>query len=283
MTSAESFLSYTAIAASFHDPMGESTSLRAKDYRALFQLIGECRDLGADPLAWRLHLLQGACQLTSAVAGISTEAEGFFHEPDFRILLNVYTGFDDVARRLHQHYLAEQGFCRFDQPFQRYVQIHRTLTTRSHEQLIQRDQWHRSVLFNEYFRPSRFNDRMLSGYRVQRTAGFGRSSHDCFGLLRALSDPPFTQRDRRLMRLLHREIATMIGRKLASADEPSAMGLSPQRRQVLNCLLEGMSEKQAAARLGLTPQSVHQYVKAIYGHFRVNSRAELMARWIRFS
>lgn len=262
--------------------MGESTSLRAKDYRAVFQSIGECRELGADPLAWRAHLLQGACRITDAVTGISTEAKGFFNEPDFRVLLNVYSGFDDAARRLHQRYITEQCFYTIDQPFEQFMRIHRTLTVRSHEQLIQRDRWERSELFNEYFRPSRFNGRILSGYRSRLGDGAGPGWHDCICLLHALGDRPFTRRDRHLVRLLHREIAPMIGRQLASANEPSAMQLSPRRRQVLNRLLEGDSEKQVAARLGLTQRTVNQYVKAIYRHFRVNSRGELMARWIRF-
>jgi DNA-binding CsgD family transcriptional regulator len=264
------------------DPMSESASLRPKDYRAVFRLTGECRELGVDPLAWRAHLLRGANQLAGAVAAISTEGEGFFHEPDFRVQLNVYADFDDAARRAHQRYIAEQGFYTIDQPLEQYVRVHRTLTTRSHEQLIQRSYWQRSVLFNEYFRPGRFNDRLLSGYRFRLTGGAGPSSHHCFSLLRALGDPPFTRRDCRLIHLLHREVAPMIGRQLATANEPSAMQLSPQRRQVLECLLEGDGEKQIAARLGLTRQTVHQYVKAVYRHFRINSRAELMARWIRF-
>ena len=68
--------------------------------------------------------------------------------------------------------------------------------------------------------------------------------------------------------------ARLAARKRGSA---SAVRL----RQVLDCLLEGDSEKQVAARLGVTPPTVNQYVKAVYRHFRVNSRAELMARWIR--
>jgi DNA-binding CsgD family transcriptional regulator len=262
--------------------MGESPSLRARDYKAVFQLIGECRELGADPLAWRNHQVQGACKLTGAIAGINTEARAFFHEPDFRIRLNIYSGFDDVTLHIHKRYLEELGFYKFDEPFDEYVRIHRTLTTRSQEQLIRRDQWYRSALFNDFFRPCCFDDRMLSGYRIRLADGAGGHGHDCLCLLRALGDPPFTRRHRRLVRLLHREIAPMIGRQLTSADEPSAMQLSSQRREVLDCLLDGMSEKQVAARLGLTPQTVHQYVKAIYRHFRVGSRAELMARWIRF-
>jgi DNA-binding NarL/FixJ family response regulator len=101
-------------------------------------------------------------------------------------------------------------------------------------------------------------------------------------MMRSLGEPKFTGRDKLFLATLHQELAPMVGRQLAAAHEPSATELSPRLRQVLECLLEGDSEKHVAVRLGLSPLTVNQYVKAVYRHFRVNSRAELMARWIRF-
>jgi DNA-binding NarL/FixJ family response regulator len=109
------------------------------------------------------------------------------------------------------------------------------------------------------------------------------SDHFCgLTMLRTLGERNFSVRHKLFLTTLHREIAPMVGRQLAAAHEPSAMQLSPRLRQVLDCLLEGDSEKQAAARLNLQPQTVNQYVKAVYRHFHVNSRAELLARWVRF-
>jgi DNA-binding CsgD family transcriptional regulator len=73
----------------------------------------------------------------------------------------------------------------------------------------------------------------------------------------------------------------LIGRQLASAREPSAANLSPRARETLACLLEGDGSKQIARRLKISPETVNQYIKAIYRHFGVNSRAELFALWIR--
>jgi DNA-binding CsgD family transcriptional regulator len=44
-----------------------------------------------------------------------------------------------------------------------------------------------------------------------------------------------------------------------------------------------MGEKQIAVALGLRPPTVHEYVGAIYRHFRVAGRAELMAYFLRRS
>ena len=63
----------------------------------------------------------------------------------------------------------------------------------------------------------------------------------------------------------------------ASATPP----LPPRAREVLDLLLQGLSEKEIAARLGLRPSTVHDHVKRLYAHFGVGSRAELMAYFLR--
>jgi DNA-binding CsgD family transcriptional regulator len=57
--------------------------------------------------------------------------------------------------------------------------------------------------------------------------------------------------------------------------------LPPRVRDVLRCLLEGDSDKQVAARLSISRYTVNQHVKAIFRHFRVTTRPELLARWVR--
>lgn len=57
--------------------------------------------------------------------------------------------------------------------------------------------------------------------------------------------------------------------------------LSERERQVLEGLVDGLSEKQVASRLTLSPDTVHTYVRRLYEKLRVNSRAELMGRAAR--
>jgi DNA-binding NarL/FixJ family response regulator len=51
-------------------------------------------------------------------------------------------------------------------------------------------------------------------------------------------------------------------------------------RQTLRRLLSGDCEKQIALRLGVSPNTVHVYVKAIYRAYGVSSRGELLARFV---
>ena len=54
--------------------------------------------------------------------------------------------------------------------------------------------------------------------------------------------------------------------------------LSPRLQQTLASLLAGDSEKQAAAKMGLSRHTVHVYVKNLYRRYGVSSRGELLAK-----
>ena len=73
---------------------------------------------------------------------------------------------------------------------------------------------------------------------------------------------------------------SIVGTRLASAADPPVSGLTPRQRDALVRLLTGESEKEAAARMGVTGHTFHQYAKAVYRHYRVRSRPELMAYFL---
>jgi DNA-binding CsgD family transcriptional regulator len=56
--------------------------------------------------------------------------------------------------------------------------------------------------------------------------------------------------------------------------------LTPRSRQILDRLLHGDAEKQVAARLGISPHTVHTYVKQLHKTLGVSSRGELLARFV---
>jgi DNA-binding CsgD family transcriptional regulator len=60
------------------------------------------------------------------------------------------------------------------------------------------------------------------------------------------------------------------------ATPPDGSELNGRLRDVLGCLLEGLSEKQIAARLRLSAWTVHGYVKQVYRRFGADSHAQLM-------
>ena len=93
------------------------------------------------------------------------------------------------------------------------------------------------------------------------------------------------QRDRE--RAIVAEYCKSFGRKLFDQSvgnhRPSGQlgPMSPRLTQTLELLLEGLSEKQVAARLQISRHIAHDYVKRIYKIAAVSSRAELLAKVLR--
>lgn len=59
------------------------------------------------------------------------------------------------------------------------------------------------------------------------------------------------------------------------ADDPLA-GLSPRQRQVLQCLLRGMSGKQISRELNITEGTVKDHTIAVFRHLNVRTRAMVL-------
>jgi DNA-binding NarL/FixJ family response regulator len=55
--------------------------------------------------------------------------------------------------------------------------------------------------------------------------------------------------------------------------------LSHRQREVLDVLVEGLSEKDVADRLGISIHTVHNHITAIYQALGIKSHAELLAAW----
>ena len=90
------------------------------------------------------------------------------------------------------------------------------------------------------------------------------------------SDAP-VQRKRRLVA----ELCRLLGEGLGKPAAVGGSGLAPRVRQTLERLLAGDSEKQIASHLGVSPHTVHVYIKSLYRRYDVCSRGELLARFVR--
>lgn len=259
--------------------MSRSDRLRLRDIIAAQRLVGECRELGRDPRAWRLHLLGALRRLTGAQVALhlhlhlhpcSGEAGDEIAEP-------LDAGFLDPEHRLLWGEYQRQRAHR-DDPF--HVAYFRGFTgalrTRRLEAVVERAEWQRSRHYNEFVRACGLEDRITSSFRLE--AGTPRATQ-VIVLHRAAADGAFPARAPRLVQLVQRELKPLIGRNLASND-PAAdyRALSPQLRRVLCCLLQGDSEKQAALRLGISRHTVDRHVQRLHSRFGVHSRGELLHR-----
>ena len=255
--------------------MADSGRLRLGDIRAAFRLVGECRELGADPMAWRRHMLEGLRELTGAqlalymqIESLGTGAEAIAEPLDSGFL-------DDAGRALWGHY--QQSNAQRDDPFHLsyYRRFKGALLTRDLESVVDLSEWRRSRHYNDYIRACRLDDRITSSVHLPGTAP---PVTQVIVLHRSAGDGRYPGRARRLVRLFHEELIPLVGRQLALPGAPAEPALPLQLAQVLACLLQGDSEKQVAARLGLSPHTVNRHVQRLYRRFDVHSRGELMFR-----
>ena len=253
--------------------MVKSARLRLSDVRAVYRLIGECREVGDDPIAWRTHLLEGAMRLAGARVGMCGElvlATNNYTNPQVALGWN-----DGQAAIWHDYLSAHVG--KDDLFWDRVQNEAAMLQTVRRCDYVADDEWYGQAYVDEGWRPADVDRIILSG-RMCRRAG---PTLDGVILLRAWGEKRFTKRDQRLVRLLHDEIAPLVGGQLAAAHEPGPSGLSRRKREVLECLLEGDSDKFIALRLGISTATVSEYVTAIFRHFGVSSRAQLSASFLR--
>jgi DNA-binding CsgD family transcriptional regulator len=251
--------------------VGKSRHLRLGDVRAAFRLVGECRDLGDDPGLWGRHLYEGLCRLTGARVGIGGELRARGSD---ELALTIDTGLGPAERAVIADFFRSGGFGRHP-VLAAFAEWTGRVAARTRRQLVADRDWYRSPAYTRYHRaigtdhslvsPLLLPDGALNMITLHRTAG----------------EQDFSPRERRLLLLVHDEAGRLIGTALTRASSDPLAGLSPRVRQTLACLLEGDGEKQAAARMGLSVPTVHQYVTVLYRHFGVASRAELLARFIR--
>jgi DNA-binding CsgD family transcriptional regulator len=263
-----------------HAVMAQSNHLKLRDVRAAFRLVGECRELGDSAYVWRNHLFASLKSLVAADVSVGAEVADC-RSASPKSLGTADWGWDQPG-------LDRKGWEANEEAFENDPWYHPVLTavfellrvrdavTVSRQQLMTDDTWYRLPEY-ELFNESEGTDAVMHSFIVRPD----KNLMSGLILARSSGEPNFNSRDRRLVSLLHRELTPLIGRELASFEDVSPDRLAPRVKQVLQCLLEGDGDKQIAKRLDISAYTVNQYVKAIFSHFQVTSRTELLARWIR--
>jgi DNA-binding CsgD family transcriptional regulator len=241
----------------------------------MFHLLGECCELGADPVAWQQHLAERLPVLFGGQMGQISEFRVIappFREPFWLQMLAMSDfGWATASDRepLEEHLKTGRPE---DGPHITPDLLDRQLRTLSWSSNLGRTGWLNSTFFNQYVKHTHLDDGLFAHHRI------GEGHFRWMFVNRALGDRVFSRRERRLMALLNRELARVWGTRLAPAGQTSVTALSPRLRDVLRCLMDGDSEKQVARRLGLSPHTVHDYVKSLHSRFGARSRGELLSR-----
>jgi DNA-binding CsgD family transcriptional regulator len=255
--------------------MPPARSITAVDMQSAYRLVGDCRDLGDDCPAWQQRLMDRLRVVLGAQVVIIGNTLDFRPGATPRSVSVMRSGWRDAdAERAWMTYASSVPLTRTPE-FTRVAGRANPQLTLTRDDIWDPVSWYRSQTFNERHRLSGIDHYMMSIHAVPRWD----LSHSIW-VHRAVGEKPFTRRDRDLLQIVHAEVGRYIGGPLASAVEPGSGGLTPRQRSVLARLLQGDSEKQAAARLGISTATLHEHVATVYKHFQVVSRPELMAKFI---
>jgi len=245
-----------------------SELLRQDHVRKIVKLFREGESLTPGP-ARKLHLIEGLERIVGGVLAAQSEDEDFGPSRRGRIREYVKTQVTPGANRLFES-LIRDGLA--IHPALRALMQRfggRVALTARRRDLLEDRSWYDDPFFQEHYRTCGLEDAVFSARQI-------RPGQVCrVSVVRASGDLPFSEEERNAVEFFHEQLAHLEERAAGRRGEPR---LTPRERDVLQGLLQGSSEKQVAAELGISPQTVHGRVKSIYLAYGVSSRSELLVR-----
>ena len=237
------------------------------------RLVGEVRELGVDPPAWKAHMLAGLNDLLGTqVSGVLEHLDS----DDFRggrVAGTLSIGYATDALRLQHGGLIVSGeYFREDPATPDVNPIGSRPFTRLREQMVDPAIWYRSSHAQKCCRPFDIDSYLTSRFPV-RALGCVHT----IGVSRPWGERRLGERHLRLLHLFHIELGRLWSEDFAPRETAEFARLPPRLRQTLELLAAGDGEKQVARRLGLSRHTVHDYVKALHRCLGVSSRGELLA------
>src|SRR4051812_6665708 len=255
------------------------------DVSAVIRLVREVCDLWDDPAIWREHLLKGACRLVNGHS--ANMLADYDHQPGWfgNIAVIAAVGLPVEAKSYLQTHVSQIDQRQIDDVSENLMPgmagIYAQMKSQGWVTMAgiepagddSGETYHidRELLGHVDWGPCVVSIRVVD---VPRRP-------EVINTYRPRGSQPFGPREVALIKLLHDELAPLIGVRLTTEDHISRDGLSKRLRETLSLLMEGYSEKQVANQLEIGQRTVHDYVTRLYEHFQVSSRAELLAYFIR--
>jgi DNA-binding CsgD family transcriptional regulator len=255
------------------------------DVSGVIRLIREVIDRWDDPVAWREHLLQGACALLHGNVGTMLAQDDGRHETFGRIGVIAAVGVPAELRAYLEPAASDFSYRSWDDASSHVLPGMTNLygefkrqgwATTSRNALTDDATRYAGTRYQQFRRRLNADDYVVSIRIVDLPRRVEAIAVDRpFGAAR------FGPREVALLKILHDEVAPLIGVRLTTEAHLSRDGLSARLRETLSLLLDGLGEKQVARRMHLSTGTVHEYVGMLYKHFRVASRGELLAYFVR--
>jgi DNA-binding CsgD family transcriptional regulator len=244
--------------------------VRTHQVQQLYRVFAETREIAGaqSPLTARQHAIARLCELLGCVtAALVVDDDHRPGRPGRLTRVVVHGPTDDRAfLQMVQEHLTHGPTV--DPACARIVEHRGLVITGTRQDLVDDRDWYRDRFVADYLNRANLDHALYSKRSAQREGCV-------YGLVvnRASNDRPFTEEDRNLVHLFQLEAEWL--HRLGESHDVGDL-LSPRARETLRHLLTGASEKAIAAAMGLSVHTVHDYVKRLYRHFHVGSRAELL-------
>ncbi|RKI19602.1 LuxR family transcriptional regulator [Corallococcus sp. AB030] len=248
-------------------------SLRSSQVRVLVRLVNEAHELPEGQGERPRHLLSGMCRILGAEAGACVLECDFKPGGRGGFTAAVLEGWDGAARPALKALQSMGSACNPGiRSLMERPPVPGAVVTALRRELVGDRAWYGAPYVEHYLRPTQLDDSVYSLWWSE-VPGVVRG----IGLYRGRSECLFDEADRELLHLFHAECGALLGLPEPTED---ALGvrLAPRERQTLELLLQGLGDKQIAARLGISRFTVNQYTKTLYRRFGVQSRTALIAR-----
>jgi DNA-binding CsgD family transcriptional regulator len=126
------------------------------------------------------------------------------------------------------------------------------------------------LLMSEFHRRQDIHHRLV--VRLPRRNGVERR----ITLFRPPGDPPFTERDKMVLRVLRPHLTSI--RDRVEVRHEGVAALTPRQVDLVRLLAQGRTNRQLANDLGLAEGTVRKHLEKLYRRLGVNSRTEALAR-----
>ena len=250
--------------------------LDTEQVHQLIRLLAEAREIPAEEPQREQHLMSGLARIIdAAVASVILDTKVMAGRRDQHSAI-MLVGWDSTTlRSLEVLGPAGSAFISIVRAMMRVTPTDpgATVTATWHE-LVTDQAWCGAEHVEQSLDPAGLARPLFSGVRLRTTP----LVHG-LGLYREPEECPFSDEERNLVHVFHAEYEILLSAlpRNRVADEQARARLSPRQRQTLDLVLGGLCDKEIAGRLGISRYTVNQYTKAIYRHYAVTSRAQLLA------
>lgn len=244
--------------------------LNDQDVRGIVRLLGEVITVPGGINEKRRLLMDGLCRLVDATSWVWCMAELDPDKPPSFIGM-VHGGFDEERFARYLQAMNHPAMQQVTRPSSLELQAKGTHLTRTRRQLDPT-----FLLDNSPAAP--LWKAADIGALMTSTRPMDGGGISGIGLYRKLGQAHFSARDARIAHIVLSEVPWLHFSDFPVREGQDISALYPRHRTVLNLLCEGWSRKKIAEHLGVSINTVHGYVKAVFKHFQVHSQAELISR-----